>query len=103
MSNVITVSAPETATSCVTNFMSTTRTAVQDGIADARAKVEEAWPKVAETINKGVYNVAYGLAFGLAFPVVLVAKTVPQNNCVVWGLVDGARSAKSAVDRLTAK
>jgi hypothetical protein len=103
MSNAITVAAPEAATSSVKSFMATTRSAVQDGIADARATVEEAWPKVAETINKGVYNLAYGVAFGLAFPVVLVAKSVPQNNCVVWGFVDGARSAKSAVDRLTAK
>eukprot|EP00475_Leptophrys_vorax_P023619 TRINITY_DN32355_c0_g1_i1.p1 TRINITY_DN32355_c0_g1~~TRINITY_DN32355_c0_g1_i1.p1 ORF type:complete len:104 (+),score=5.22 TRINITY_DN32355_c0_g1_i1:212-523(+) len=103
MSSAITVAPESTTASSVKSFMSTTRDAVQDGIADARATVEEAWPKVAETINKGVYKLAYGVAFGLAFPVVLVAKSVPQNNCVVWGLVDGARSAKSAVDRLTAK
>lgn len=103
MSNAVAVATPETNSSSVKNFLSTTRTAMQDGIADARASVEEAWPKVAETINKGVYNLAYGVAFGLTFPVVFVAKVVPQNNCVVWGLVDGARAAQAAADRVTSK
>jgi hypothetical protein len=82
--------------------MTTTRHAVQDGIADARATVEQALPKVAEALNKGVYNTAYGLAFGVMFPVAIIAKVIPQNNSVVWGLVDGARAARSAVDRFSA-
>lgn len=98
MSNAVTVAATET-TSTVSNFLRTTRDAVQDGIADARASVEEAWPKVAETINKGVYNLAYGLAFGVVFPVAFVAKSVPQNNCIVWGLIDGAKAARTAANR----
>lgn len=102
MSNAVAVAPAET-NSSVSNFLSTTRTAVQDGIADARASVEEAWPKVAESINKGVYNLAYGMAFGLTFPVIFIAKVVPQNNCVVWGLADGARAAQAAVDRVTSK
>ena len=103
MSNAVTVVVPDSPTSSVSNFLSTTRNAVQDGIADARATVEEAWPKVAEAVNKGVYNFAYGLAFGVAFPVVLVAKAIPQNNCVVWGFIDGANSARQAVKRLSDK
>ena len=102
MSNAVTVAVAEVP-STAKSFLLTTRTAVQDGIADARAKVEEAWPKVTETLNKGLYKLAYGLAFGVTFPVVLVAKSIPQNNCVVWGLVDGANSARAAVNRLTVK
>ena len=102
MSNAVTVAVAE-APSTAKSFLLTTRTAVQDGIADARAKVEEAWPKVTETLNKGLYKLAYGLAFGVTFPVVLVAKSIPQNNSVVWGLVDGANSARAAVNRLTVK
>ena len=100
MSNTMAVAAIETPASTACGLIATTRTAVQDGIADARATVEEAWPKVTEAVNKGIYNLAYGVAFGVAFPVVLVAKSVPQNNSIVWGLVDGARAAKSAVKRL---
>lgn len=102
MSNAVTA-APEVSTTSVKNLLTTTRHAVQEGIADARASVEEALPKVAEAINKGIYNVAYGLAFGVTFPVVLIAKAVPQNNCVVWGFVDGAKAARTAVDRLSVK
>lgn len=83
--------------------MATTRDAVLDGIADARATVEEAWPKVAESVNKGIYNLAYGVAFGVAFPVVLIGKSIPQNNCVVWGLIDGAKAARTAVNRISFK
>lgn len=91
--------APAEAGTNVSGFLQSTRHAVQDGIADARATVEQAWPKVAATFNKGVYGMAYGFAFGVTFPVAIVAKIVPQNNSVVWGLVDGARAARSAVDR----
>ncbi len=98
MSNAITA-APTNATASASSFLQSTRHAVQDGISDARATVEQAWPKVAATFNKGVYGMAYGLAFGVTFPVAIVAKVVPQNNSLVWGLVDGARAARSAVDR----
>lgn len=103
MSDSMAIAASETPTSSVCSLITTTKTAMQDGIADARATVEEAWPKVTEAVNKGIYNLAYGLAFGVTFPVVLVAKSVPQNNCLVWGFIDGAKSAKAAVKRLDAK
>jgi hypothetical protein len=85
----------------VKSFFQTTSTAFQNGIADARASAEEAWPKVADAVNKGMYNMAYGMAFGVTFPMVFIARAIPQNNCIVWGLVDGARAARSAADRLS--
>ena len=102
MSNAVTVATTETPPT-VNSFLTTTRNAVQDGIADARATVEEAWPKVTEVVGQGIYKLAYGLAFGVAFPVALVAKSIPRNNCVVWGLIDGSKSARDAVNRLSAK
>jgi hypothetical protein len=102
MSNAVAVAVDE-AQSSASGILTTTRNAIQDGIADARATVEEAWPKVTEAVGKGVYKLAYGLAFGVTFPVLLVAKSIPQNNCVVWGLVDGSKAAREAVGRLTAK
>ncbi|MEI6540953.1 MAG: hypothetical protein WCO86_15735 [Planctomycetota bacterium] len=103
MSNAVGVIVSEPATSSVTNFVSSTRNAVQDGMADARAAVDQAWPKVTGAISTGMYNTAYGVAFGLTFPCVLVAKLIPQNNCVVHGLVDGAKAAQSAVQRMSSK
>ena len=101
MSNAVTTIKPANSASSVSNFLTSTRHAVEDGISDARATIEQAWPKVTGTISKGVYGLAYGVAFGVTFPVVLVSKVVPHNNCVVWGLVDGARAARSAIDRCT--
>lgn len=72
---------------------------METGIADARAAVEETWPKITEALGKSVYNSAYGLAFGLTFPVLLVAKAIPQNNCVVWGLIDGSKAAADYCER----
>ncbi len=73
--------------------------AVQSGVADARASVEQVIPKIGAAINKGIYSLAYGLSFGVAFPVVLVAKSLPQNNCIAWGFTDGAQAAKNAAHR----
>jgi hypothetical protein len=75
--------------------------AVQSGFIDARASVELALPKVTEAINKGIYTLAYGMAFGVAFPVMLVAKSLPQNNSIAWGLIDGAQAAHKAACRTT--
>ena len=99
MSDTMAAPVSDATTPSVTGLMRTTQDAIQDGIADARASVEEAWPKVVQTLNKGVYNTAYGLAFGVVFPIMLVAKVVPQDNCVVWGFIDGAKAAKSAANR----
>jgi hypothetical protein len=96
MSDAIAATAPA---STGASILATTKDAVQSGIADARASVEEAWPKVTETIGKGFYNLAYGMAFGVAFPVVLVAKVLPQNNSIAWGLIDGAQAARKAANR----
>lgn len=101
MSNAVTVPVSEAPRTSVTTLLRTTKDAVQDGIADARASVEEAWPKVVETMNRGIYHMAYGIAFGVTFPIVLVAKSVPQNNCIVWGLVDGAKAARCAANRVS--
>jgi len=86
-----------------TGILATTKNAMESGIADARASVEEAWPKITEALGKGAYNSAYSVAFGVAFPILLFAKVIPQNNCFVWGLVDGARAASKYCDRTFAK
>ena len=99
MSDVMAVSTSPSPVEAAQGFLATTKTAMESGIADARASVEEAWPKITDAMGKGVYNSAYGLAFGLTFPVLLLAKTIPQNNCFVWGLIDGARAASNYCER----
>lgn len=99
MSDAMTMSVDQTNAATSTGFLATTKSALESGIADARASVEETWPKITEAMGKGVYNSAYGLAFGLSFPVLLIAKTIPQNNCIVWGFIDGAKAASDYCER----
>ncbi len=75
--------------------------AVQSGFADARASVDRVVPMVTGAISKSVYTLAYGLSFGVSFPVVLVAKALPKNNSLAWGLIDGAHAAHRAVNRVS--
>ena len=103
MSEAMSMSVNETNAVTSTNFLATTKSAFESGIADARASVEETWPKITEAVGKGMYNSAYGLAFGVTFPILLLAKSIPQNNCVVWGLVDGAKAASKYCDRTFSK
>ena len=102
MSDTLAMTVDQT-NSATSGFLATTKSALESGIADARASVEEAWPKITETVGKGVYNSAYGLAFGVTFPVLLLAKAIPQNNCLVWGLVDGAKAASKYCERTLKK
>jgi hypothetical protein len=103
MSEVMAATFNETATEATNNFLATTKSAVESGIADARASVEETWPKITEAVGKGVYNSAYGVAFGVTFPILLLAKSLPQNNSLVWGFVDGARAASKYCDKTFSK
>ena len=103
MSEAMSMTANETNAVTPTNFLATTKNAFESGIADARASVEETWPKITEAVGKGMYNSAYGLAFGVTFPILLLAKSIPQNNCIVWGFVDGAKAASKYCDRTFSK
>lgn len=103
MSDAMVMSVDQTTSTNSQGVLAATRNAVESGIADARASVEETWPKITEAVGKGVYNSAYGVAFGLSFSVLLLAKTIPQNNCLVWGFVDGARAASAYCERTLKK
>jgi hypothetical protein len=74
--------------------------AATDGAADARTTVEKAVPIATRFISRSTYATSYTLSYGLVFPVVLIAKSIPANNAVVHGLVDGARAAVNMVERL---
>jgi hypothetical protein len=43
---------------------------------------------------------SYSFSYGTVFPVVFVAKSIPANNPVVTGMIDGARAANDWVDEL---
>ena len=73
--------------------------ALRSGMADAQQSAEKVWPKIGAAFCKGMFNLGYGIGYGVAFPATLVAKTIPQENCAVWGLIDGANVAKETAYR----
>jgi hypothetical protein len=74
--------------------------AAKDGAADATARVEQALPAVNRFVSRFVYTTCYTISYGVVFPSMLVARTIPKNNAIVHGLVDGAHAAVDMVEDL---
>lgn len=94
----------ETATSdplkSVADAMENAVQAAKEGALDARAKVEEALPRVNRFMARLVYTTSYTLSYGVVFPTVFVAQSIPRENPIVHGLVDGAQAALDALDEM---
>ncbi|MGC8644281.1 MAG: hypothetical protein ACP5XB_30845 [Isosphaeraceae bacterium] len=74
--------------------------AAREGAVDARTKVDQALPAVNRFVSRFVYTTCYTVSYGVVFPTVLVARSIPRNNPIVHGLVDGARAALDMVDEM---
>src|SRR3954447_9350813 len=74
--------------------------AARDGAADARARVDQALPAVNRFMSRFVYTTCYTISYGIVFPSVLLARSVPANNPLVHGFVDGAHAAVDMVDEM---
>lgn len=94
-----TTTTPNNSTASAPTWSDTATQAIQRGMEDAQQSVERAIPKLVEYSVNGIYGLGYGLGYGLTFPSVLLARSVPQENCVVWGLIDGAQLAHEAANR----
>ena len=75
--------------------------AARQGVADAQATATEAAPAVSRMVSNMVYKTCYGLSYGVVFPSVLLARSLPANNAVVNGFVDGGRAALDMVNEMT--
>lgn len=64
-----------------------------DGVSDTT------WSKISSILSEGLFKLSYGVGFGLTLPVAFVAKILPQDNCVAWGLIDGAQVAYETANR----
>src|SRR3954469_2091269 len=74
--------------------------AAKDGAIDARARVDQALPGVNRFVSRFVYTTCYTISYGVVFPSVLVARSIPKNNPIVHGLVDGTHAAIDMVDEM---
>jgi hypothetical protein len=87
----------------VADVVETALQAARDGTADAKATVEKALPVASRFVSRFVYTTCYTFSYGIVFPTVLLARSIPRNNAVVHGLVDGAQAAIDMVSQLTSR
>ena len=60
--------------------------------------VGQAAPYVMRAMSRATYTSAYVLAYGVVYASVFVAKSVPQDNAFMHGLLDGSFAARDAVN-----
>ena len=78
------------------------RQAAQAGASDARDAAARTWSATSLFLSRFVYTTCYAVSYGVVFPAVFLAHSIPQNNAVVRGLIDGAQAAILKVDELGA-
>jgi hypothetical protein len=74
--------------------------AAKDGAMDAKVAAGKVVPAAGRFLSRFVYTTSYTLSYGVVFPAVMIARSIPSNNAVVHGFVDGARAASDMVDQL---
>ncbi len=74
--------------------------AAKDGAAHAKASAGDAMPAAGRFLSRIVYTMSYSFSYGTVFPVAFIARSIPANNPVVTGMIDGARAANDWVDEL---
>ena len=77
--------------------------AAKDGAADAQARVSETMPAINRFLSRLTYTSFYALSYGVVFPTLLLVRSIPQENAIVHGLVDGGAAARDAVAKMKEK
>ena len=63
----------------------------------AKLTAADAWPAASRFLSRAVYHTSYAISYGVVFPAAMIARTIPKDNALVNGLVDGARAASDAI------
>jgi len=84
-------------------FVDLVSQAARDGAADAREAAIRTWNATSQFASRVVYNTCYTVSYGVVLPAVFLAHSIPRNNAVVQGLVDGAQDAIRTVDQLRSR
>jgi hypothetical protein len=74
--------------------------AAKDGASNAKETAAQALPAATRFLSRVVYTMSYSFSYGFVFPVAFVAKSMPADNPVLIGMIDGARAANDWVDEL---
>jgi hypothetical protein len=77
--------------------------AAKDGAEHAREAATNMLPEAGSFWSRIAYKTSYAISYGLVFPSVFVAQSIPQNNALVHGFIDGAHAAKDMASELKIK
>jgi hypothetical protein len=103
MSNETATSAGTDPLKAVADAMDAAVLAAKEGAEKARATADEVIPAATRMLSGAVYKTSYAISFGVVFASVFLARSIPQNNAVVHGLIDGAQAAVDLVNDMKAK
>ena len=67
--------------------------AAKGDTADATAAAGRALPAASRFLYRLVYTTSYTFSYGIVFPTMMLARSIPENNSIVQGFVDGGRAA----------
>ncbi len=80
--------------------------AARAGAADATAAARGFLPAAGKLLCTGLHATGFAVGYAVTFPAALVARAVPSDNPIVYGLSDGSRAgidlARSTVGRSAA-
>jgi hypothetical protein len=76
--------------------------AARQGAEGVRATASDALPEAGMRLSRLAYKACYSVSYGVVFPTALIAHSIPKDNALVNGLVDGARAAIGMVDGMRA-
>jgi hypothetical protein len=66
--------------------------AARAGAADASSAARGFVPAFSQSVARGAHVTGFTIGYAVAFPACLVARLVPRNNAIVYGLTDGGRA-----------
>jgi hypothetical protein len=69
-----------------------------DDAAKASEKVRQIGAGAAHSASRFAYTASYTVSYGVVYATVFIAKSIPQNNPIVEGFVDGGRAALDALN-----
>src|SRR5512139_4113630 len=72
-------------------------TATEDAT-KAREKLREAGAGVGNSVSRFAYTSSYMVSYGIVYATVFVARSIPQDNPIVQGCLDGGRAAMDALN-----
>ena len=64
----------------------------------AKERISQLGPDIAHSASRFAYTTSYMISYGIVYATVFAAKSIPQENPVVEGFIDGGRAALDAVN-----